>query len=128
MKNIVLFLSWKRLHSFMSILMREDRDKQGNVFARLLCKNFQQAGIMQDRVCRVRLTSKGQLVIPKALREKYKLKEGSLIRLIVEDERMLLMPETGAPFTGLRGLMKHDWKKYDLDELLEPAKRSLFKV
>jgi len=84
--------------------------------------------MMQEKVYRVRLTSKGQLVIPKALREKYKLKEGSLLRLIAEDERMVLMPETGVPFTSLRGLMKNEWKKHDVNELIEQAKRSLFKV
>lgn len=84
--------------------------------------------MMQEKVYRVRLTSKGQLVIPRAFREKYKLKEGSLLRLIVEDERMVLIPETGAPFTSLRGLMRNEWKKHDVNELIEQSKRSLFKV
>ena len=84
--------------------------------------------MIHQRVYRVRLTSKGQLVIPKALREKYRLKEGSLLRMIAEDERMVLRPETGVPFTGLRGLMRSEWKKRNLDELIEQAKRSLFKV
>lgn len=84
--------------------------------------------MMQHKVYRVRLTSKGQLVIPKALREKYRLKEGSLLRLIAESERMILTPDTGAPFADLRGLMRDEWKKRDLDKLVEEAKRSLFKV
>jgi len=84
--------------------------------------------MMQHKVYRVRLTSKGQLVIPKALREKYKLKEGSLLRMIAEEERMVLMPETGTPFASLRGLMRKEWKKRNLDELIEEAKRSLLKV
>ncbi len=84
--------------------------------------------MLHEKVYRVRLTSKGQLVIPKALREKYKLKEGSLLRVIAEDERMMLMPETGAPFRGLRGMMRNEWKKHDLDRLIEEAKSTLFKV
>ncbi len=83
---------------------------------------------MQTKTYRVRLTSKGQLVIPKALRVKYKLKEGSLLRVIAGDETIVLMPETGAPFTGLRGLMRKEWKKRNVDELIDQAKRSLFKV
>ena len=84
--------------------------------------------MMHQRVYRVRLTSKGQMVIPKALREKYRLKEGSLLRMVAEDERIVLVPETGLPFTGLRGLMRSEWKKRNLDELIGEAKRSLFKV
>ncbi len=83
---------------------------------------------MQTRTYRVRLTSKGQLVIPKGLRVKYKLKEGSLLRVIAGDEAMVLMPETGASSTGLRGLMRKEWKKRNVDELIDQAKRSLFKV
>ncbi len=84
--------------------------------------------MLHEKLYRVRLTSKGQLVIPKALREKYKLREGSLLRVISEHERMILMPETGAPFRGLRGMMKNEWKKRDLDKLIEEAKGTLFKV
>ena len=84
--------------------------------------------MMQQKVYRVKLTSKGQLVIPKALRQKYKLKEGSLLRVIAESERMVLTPETGGPFIDLRGLMRTEWKKLDLDKLVEEAKQSLFKV
>ncbi|MGH9878654.1 MAG: AbrB/MazE/SpoVT family DNA-binding domain-containing protein [Nitrososphaerales archaeon] len=84
--------------------------------------------MMQQKIYRVRLTSKGQLVIPKALREKYKLKEGSVLRVIAESERMILTTETGAPFTELRGLMRTEWKKRNLDGLVEEARRSLFKV
>jgi len=32
------------------------------------------------------------------------------------------------PWVGLRGMMKGDWKNKDLDQLIEEAKRSLFKV
>lgn len=80
------------------------------------------------KVYMAKMTSKGQLVIPKPLREKYKLKEGSVFRVIAEDERIVLVPETVAPFTALRGLMRNEWKKRDLEELIEGAKRSLFKV
>jgi AbrB family looped-hinge helix DNA binding protein len=82
----------------------------------------------EARLYRVRLTSKGQVVIPKALRDKYRLKEGSLLRIIADDEKMILMPETGAPFRDLRGLMRNEWNRRNLDELILEAKRSLFKV
>lgn len=95
---------------------------------RHLCRNFLLFSMMQQKIYHVRLTSKGQLVIPRALREKYKLKEGSLLRVIAESERMIFTPETGAPFRDLRGLMRAEWKKRDLDKLVEEAKRSLFKV
>jgi AbrB family looped-hinge helix DNA binding protein len=84
--------------------------------------------MMQTRVYRIRLTSKGQVVIPKALRDKYRLREGSLLRVIADDEKMVLMPETGTPFRELRGLMRNEWNKRNLDELIREAKRSLFKV
>jgi AbrB family looped-hinge helix DNA binding protein len=84
--------------------------------------------MMETRVYRVRLTSKGQVVIPKALRDKFRLEEGSLLRVIANDERMVLIPETDVPSRELRGLMKNEWSKRNLDELIKEAKRSLFKV
>jgi len=50
------------------------------------------------------------------------------LRLVVEDERMVLVPETGLPFTSLRGLMRNEWKQHDVNGLIEQTKRSLFKV
>jgi len=39
-----------------------------------------------------RIDRKGRIVIPKKIREKYKLKEGSQLKIIPEDDRIVLKP------------------------------------
>jgi AbrB family looped-hinge helix DNA binding protein len=44
----------------------------------------------------VTISSKGQFVLPKEVRDKFKLSAGSKIKIIVEDERIILKPRTVA--------------------------------
>ena len=44
----------------------------------------------------VTISSKGQFVLPKEVRDKFKLSTGSRIKIIVEGERIILKPRTVA--------------------------------
>lgn len=75
-----------------------------------------------------KITSRGQMVIPKPLRERYGLKEGARVKAIATGEGILLKSGLEGPWTGLRGMMKDNWRGEDLDRLIEEAKKSLFKI
>jgi len=82
----------------------------------------------EKKVFEVKITSKGQMVIPKLLREKYNLKQGSKVKIIITSEGMLIKSSLEGPWTGLRGMMTSSWKNKDLEQLIEDAKKSLFKA
>lgn len=85
-------------------------------------------GELGKRLFEVRITSKGQMVIPKPLRKRYNLKQGSKVKIVVTSDGMLIKPGLEGPWIGLRGMMKKEWRGADLDGLIEEAKKSLFKA
>ena len=52
------------------------------------------------------VTSNGQVVIPKRLREKYGIRSASAIRWIEKDQGILMVPESGDPIVAARGMLK----------------------
>ena len=53
-----------------------------------------------------RVTSKGQVVIPKRLRQKYAIVPTTLIRWIDKEDGMLMVPETRDPILAVRGMFQ----------------------
>ena len=53
-----------------------------------------------------KVTSKGQVVIPKRLREKYGIRAATAIRWIEKDQGILLVPESEDPIVAARGMLK----------------------
>jgi len=53
-----------------------------------------------------RVTSKGQVVIPKKLREKYGIRTDTAIRWIEKDQGILIVPESEDPIVAARGMLK----------------------
>ena len=53
-----------------------------------------------------RVTSKGQVVIPKQLRLKYAIVPTTLIRWIDKEDGMLMVPETRDPILAVRGMLQ----------------------
>jgi AbrB family looped-hinge helix DNA binding protein len=53
-----------------------------------------------------KVTSKGQVVIPKRLREKYGIRSTTAIRWIEKDQGILLVPESEDPVVAARGMLK----------------------
>jgi len=53
-----------------------------------------------------KVTSKGQVVIPKRLREKYGIRSLTAIRWIEKDQGILMVPESGDPIVAARGMLK----------------------
>jgi AbrB family looped-hinge helix DNA binding protein len=53
-----------------------------------------------------RVTSKGQIVIPKKIREKYGIRPSSSIHWIEKEEGILLVPDSDDPITSARGMLQ----------------------
>ena len=53
-----------------------------------------------------RVTSKGQVVIPKRLREKYGICSVTAIRWVEKDQGILMVPESEDPIVAIRGMLK----------------------
>jgi AbrB family looped-hinge helix DNA binding protein len=53
-----------------------------------------------------KVTSKGQVVIPKKLREKYGIRSSTAIRWIEKDQGILMVPESEDPIVAARGMLK----------------------
>lgn len=52
----------------------------------------------------VTLSTKGQLVLPKPVRDALRLKPGHRLSIAVEGERIVIQPEKGAPGAGWQPL------------------------
>lgn len=53
-----------------------------------------------------RVTSKGQIVIPKPLREKYAMMPTMMVRWIPREDGLLMVPETEDVIKAARGMLK----------------------
>ena len=53
-----------------------------------------------------RVTSKGQVVIPKKLREKYRILPVTVIRWIEKDNGILMVPESEDTIKAARGMLQ----------------------
>lgn len=53
-----------------------------------------------------RVTSKGQVVIPKQLRKKYAISPATSIRWIEQEDGILMVPETNDPIHTSRGMLR----------------------
>ncbi|HSP01779.1 MAG TPA: AbrB/MazE/SpoVT family DNA-binding domain-containing protein [Thioalkalivibrio sp.] len=63
------------------------------------------------------LTSKGQVTLPKALRERLHLRTGDKVEFLVhEDGRVELLPVT-APVTRLKGMVPRPERVISMDEM-----------
>ena len=53
-----------------------------------------------------KVTSKGQIVIPKKLREKYGIRPSTSIHWVEKDNGILMIPDSGDPIVAARGMLK----------------------
>ena len=58
------------------------------------------------KTCSSKVTSKGQVVIPKGLREKYAIVPATKIRWIPTEEGILMVPESADPIRAARGMLR----------------------
>ena len=64
------------------------------------------------------ITRKGQVTIPKAIREHFHLKPGDRVKFFVHpDGSMVLLPKL--PVTALRGVLKHRGSPATIEEMDE---------
>ena len=52
------------------------------------------------------VSSKGQVVIPKKIREKYNIRPSTSIRWIEKDEGLLVVPDSADPISAAKGMLK----------------------
>ena len=53
-----------------------------------------------------KVTSKGQIVIPKKIRDKYGIRPSSSIHWIEKEEGVLMVPDSDDPIISARGMLK----------------------
>lgn len=53
-----------------------------------------------------KVTSKGQIVIPKRFREKYNIDKSTYIKWIEKEEGILMVPESDDPIVLARGMLR----------------------
>lgn len=68
------------------------------------------------------LTSKGQLLIPKRLRNKYGIKSGVKVAFEETDKGVLLTPMNEQYFTSFAGILKSGNLKEDMKKMKEEEK------
>lgn len=66
----------------------------------------------------IRVDNKGRLLLPKTIREKTEIKEGTYVRVDTQGKRVIL-ESTESPVEKYRGLFKVDNLPEDLDKFVE---------
>ncbi len=71
---------------------------------------------------RAKLTSKGQISIPKELRERFQLRVGEEVLLIPQDEGIILKPGLN-PMRRLRGVVREELDVNKASEFIRKTRR-----
>jgi AbrB family looped-hinge helix DNA binding protein len=73
-----------------------------------------------------KVTSKGQIVIPKKIREKYGIRPSTSIHWVEKEEGILMIPDSDDPIVAARGMFKGSGilKAYLKDKKREKEKES----
>jgi len=78
---------------------------------------------LSEGVFDTRVTKKGQIVIPKPLRDRFRIRENSRVRLVATEEGVLIRPALQKPWSGLRGVLRGAVSIEELDRLLDEVSR-----
>jgi len=78
---------------------------------------------LTQRIFDVKVAKKGQIVIPKPLREKFRIREDSRVTLVATEEGVVIRPALQRPWSGLRGFLRNALTVEELDRLLTAAGR-----
>ena len=68
------------------------------------------------------LTSKGQITIPKELRERFNLKEGEQVIIIPTDDGIIVRPSAN-PLRQVRGLLSRELEMEKADRFIRKMRR-----
>jgi AbrB family looped-hinge helix DNA binding protein len=63
------------------------------------------------------VTSKGQITLPKALRDRLKLSAGDRVEFIVDDEHGARLKVTNVPVTSLKGMLSRPAHPVSLEDM-----------
>jgi len=73
------------------------------------------------------LTSKGQITLPKEIRDQYDLAKGDVVDFVAEKDWIIMVPRKGN-ILDLFGSVKHKGKAIDFAKLRERIKREFAKT
>lgn len=71
-----------------------------------------------------KLTSKGQITVPKAVRETLALHPGDRIRFIIHDDRSVTVEAETVDLASLRGVLKRTGRGVTVEQMNEAVRRS----
>jgi antitoxin PrlF len=75
-------------------------------------------GAMEEPI-QSKVSSKGQIVIPKHIRQKYGITEQTIVNWVERDDGIMMVPDSEDPIVSARGMFKQSGL---LDKLLESRK------
>ena len=70
----------------------------------------------------LRISSKGQVVIPKEIRDKLRIKKGQRIKVVEVDGTIMIIPIPKDPIKAMRGMTKGITKKSSVEIVREMRK------
>ena len=71
----------------------------------------------------VQVSPKGQVLIPKAIREKYGVKPGAQVHILEEPDRIIIKPAPEDPIEAACGFLEGDFSL--TDDLMEEHRKEL---
>lgn len=71
------------------------------------------------------MTSKGQVTIPKSLREKFDLKAGSRVEFVIREGELILQPRPEDPIEELESLKAEvSFSDHELEEMVKDSRNA----
>jgi AbrB family looped-hinge helix DNA binding protein len=70
-----------------------------------------------------KMTSKGQVTVPRAIRQKLRLKPGDRVRFIVEDDGRVRLLPANRDISELVGIVPKPERRYSLEEFDEAIRQ-----
>lgn len=79
---------------------------------------------MDIKIATSKLSSQNQIVVPKAAREMWNLKEGNIISWAVDKTKATLQPRPESWTEYMSGLHKEIWKGVNIDKWLRKERKA----
>lgn len=79
---------------------------------------------MKVAISTSKLSSQNQIVIPKALRQMWKLKSGDVVKWVIDQSKAIVQPRPASWTEYMSGLHKEIWRDVDTDKWLKKERKA----